>query len=51
MLVKRTLLFAGGVALVFAWSGQSANAQGVFTITSPSFKDGERLATKNAGNN
>src|SRR6516165_93913 len=51
MLVKRALLFAGGVALVFAWSGQSANAQGVFTITSPSFKDGERLATKNAGNN
>ena len=28
-----------------------ANAQGVFTLTSPSFKDGERLATKNAGNN
>jgi len=51
MLVKRTLLIAGGVALAFAWSGGSANAQGVFTITSPSFKDGERLATKNAGNN
>src|SRR5262249_32720583 len=51
MSVKRTLLIAGGLALVFAWSGQSANAQGVFTITSPSFKDGERLATKNAGNN
>ena len=51
MLVKRTLLIAGGVALAFAWSGESANAQGVFTITSPSFKDGERLATKNAGNN
>src|SRR5262249_50925185 len=51
MLSKRTLLIAGGVALAFAWSGESANAQGVFTITSPSFKDGERLATKNAGNN
>ena len=25
--------------------------RGVFTLTSPSFKDGERLATKNAGNN
>jgi len=45
------LLIAGGVALAFAWSGESANAQGVFTITSPSFKDGERLATKMAGNN
>jgi len=51
MSVKRTLLIAGGLALVFAWSGERANAQGVFTITSPSFKDGERLATKNAGNN
>src|SRR5262249_13371048 len=51
MLVKRRLLIAGGLALVFAWSGQSANAPGVFTITSPSFKDGARLATKNAGNN
>ena len=28
-----------------------ASAQGVFTLTSPSFKDGERLAVKNAGNN
>jgi hypothetical protein len=35
MLVKRMLLIAGGVALAFAWSGESANAQGVFTITSP----------------
>ena len=26
-------------------------AQGVFTLSSPGFKDGERLATKNAGNN
>src|ERR1700741_4968784 len=51
MSVKRTLLIAGGLALVFVWSGERANAQGVFTITSPSFKDGERLATKNAGNN
>ena len=51
MLVKRSLLLAGGVALAFVWGGQSANAQGVFTITSSSFKDGERLATKMAGNN
>ena len=44
-------MLAGGVALAFAWGGQNANAQGVFTITSSSFKDGERLATKMAGNN
>ena len=51
MLVKRSLLLAAGVALAFAWGGQNANAQGVFTITSSSFKDGGRLATKMAGNN
>jgi len=51
MLFKRMVLIAAGLALVSAWSGESANAQGVFTITSPSFKDGERLATKMAGNN
>jgi len=51
MSVKRSLLLAGGIALAFAWGGQSANAQAVFTITSKSFKDGERLQTKMAGNN
>src|SRR5712671_7472430 len=51
MSVKRTLLLAGGVALAIAWNGQTANAQSAFTITSSSFKDGERLATKMAGNN
>ena len=51
MSLKRTLLLAGGVALAIAWNGQTANAQNAFTITSPSFKDGERLATKMAGNN
>jgi len=40
MLRKRMVLIAAGLALVFAWSGERANAQGVFTITSPSFKDG-----------
>jgi Raf kinase inhibitor-like YbhB/YbcL family protein len=50
MLVKRSLLLAAGVALAFACGGQSANAQS-FTITSSTFKDGEMLATKNAGNN
>ena len=51
MSVKRTLLLAGGMALAIAWNGQNANAQNAFTITSSSFKDGERLATKMAGNN
>src|SRR5258707_4692697 len=51
MLLKRSLLLAAGVAVAFAWGGQSANAQSAFTITSSSFKDGERLATKMAGNN
>ena len=51
MLLKRSLLLAAGVALAFAWGGQSANAQSAFTITSTSFKDGERFATKFAGNN
>jgi Raf kinase inhibitor-like YbhB/YbcL family protein len=53
MLVKRILGLAGGVALAVAMGGQNANAQsgGAFTITSKSFKDGERLPTKMAGNN
>jgi Raf kinase inhibitor-like YbhB/YbcL family protein len=53
MLVKRILGLAGGVALAVAMVGQNANAQsgGAFTITSKSFKDGERLPTKMAGNN
>jgi len=51
MLLKRNLLLAGGVALAMTCGFQGANAQGVFTITSKSFKDGERLATKMAGNN
>jgi Raf kinase inhibitor-like YbhB/YbcL family protein len=51
MLLNRSLLLAAGAALAFAWSSQGANAQAAFTITSKSFKDGERLATKMAGNN
>src|SRR5262249_12445848 len=51
MLINRACVLAGGIALAFAFGGQNANAQGAFTITSSSFKDGERLATKMAGNN
>src|SRR5262249_22835308 len=51
MLRKRMVLIAAGLALVFAWSGERASAQGAFTIRSPSSRAGERFATKNAGNN
>jgi Raf kinase inhibitor-like YbhB/YbcL family protein len=51
MLVTRILGLAGGVALAVAVGGQNAGAQSAFTITSTSFKDGERLPTKMAGNN
>jgi Raf kinase inhibitor-like YbhB/YbcL family protein len=51
MAVRETFVLAGGIALALSFGAQNANAQGAFTITSPSFKDGERLATKMAGNN
>jgi Raf kinase inhibitor-like YbhB/YbcL family protein len=51
MSLKRVALAAGAVALAIGWGAHSAQAQGVFTITSKSFKDGERLQTKMAGNN
>ena len=51
MLLRRTLLMAAAAVLAFAWSGKNANAQNAFTITTSSFKDGERLQTKIAGNN
>jgi Raf kinase inhibitor-like YbhB/YbcL family protein len=47
----RSSILAGSVALAALCGSHAANAQGVFTLTSPSFKDGERLAVKNAGNN
>jgi len=41
-----------GMLVLASWFGvHNAFAQGVFTLSSPGFKDGERLATKNAGNN
>jgi hypothetical protein len=39
------------VALAAVGGSHAALAQGVFTLTSPDFKDGARFATKNAGNN
>jgi len=50
MLLRGSIL-AGSVAVAALFASQAASAQGVFTLSSPSFKDGERLATKNAGNN
>jgi Raf kinase inhibitor-like YbhB/YbcL family protein len=51
MLVTRSLVLAGSAALALVWGSPNANAQSAFTITSSSFKDGERLPTKMAGNN
>jgi len=42
---------AAAVSLAASFGSHDAQAQGVFTLSSPSFKDGERLAAKNAGNN
>jgi Raf kinase inhibitor-like YbhB/YbcL family protein len=50
-MLGRGSIFAGALALAAFCGAQQASAQGVFTLSSPSFKDGERLATKNAGNN
>jgi Raf kinase inhibitor-like YbhB/YbcL family protein len=47
----RGSILAVSVALAALCGSHAASAQGVFTLTSPSFKDGERLAVKNAGNN
>ena len=50
MLVRGSLL-AIAVTLSAFGGVRHANAQAVFTLSSPDFKDGARLATKNAGNN
>ena len=47
----RGSILAGAVALAAFCGAPNAKTQGVFTLSSPSFKDGERLAVKNAGNN
>ena len=51
MLLRGSLL-AAAVALISFSGLHHANAQGApFTLSSPDFKDGGRLAVKNAGNN
>jgi Raf kinase inhibitor-like YbhB/YbcL family protein len=49
--MRKSLVLAFAVAVGALCGAQNANAQGVFTLSSTSFKDGERLATKMAGNN
>jgi len=48
---SRSSIFAGMLALAALCGARDALAQGAFTLSSPDFKDGERLALKNAGNN
>src|SRR5215813_15457142 len=51
VMLRKSLALAAAVAFGALGAAQSANAQSVFTLSSTSFKDGERLATKFAGNN
>ena len=50
-MLGRSSIFAAVLALAASCGFQSAHAQGVFTLSSTGFKDGERLPTKFAGNN
>jgi Raf kinase inhibitor-like YbhB/YbcL family protein len=49
MLLGRSML-VGAVALSALCGVRQASAAGVFTLSSPDFKDGARMAVKNAGN-
>ena len=50
MLIRGSILaFAATLAAIAV--PQQARAQAAFTLSSPDFKDGARLATRNAGNN
>jgi Raf kinase inhibitor-like YbhB/YbcL family protein len=51
IMLLRVSILTAAVALAAICGSHDARAQGVFTLTSPDFKDGARLATKNAGNN
>ena len=48
---SRCSIVAGILVLASSCRAHHALAQGEFTLSSPGFKDGERLAVKNAGNN
>ena len=51
MLVRGSLLAFAVTLAALGGGTHAANAQAAFTLSSPDFKDGARLATKNAGNN
>ena len=50
-MLVRNLTLAGAVTLAAIVGAHNAQAQAAFTLSSPDFKDGARLALKNAGNN
>jgi Raf kinase inhibitor-like YbhB/YbcL family protein len=50
-MLPRGSIWAVAVALAALCGARDARAQGVFTLSSPDFKGGGRLALKNAGNN
>jgi hypothetical protein len=50
-MLLRTSFLAFAVVLTAMGGAHNARAEGAFTLNSPDFKDGGRLATKNAGNN
>lgn len=49
-MLRKCLMLAGAALLASAFTGHDAKAQG-FSLSSSSFKDGERLPQKMAGNN
>jgi phosphatidylethanolamine-binding protein (PEBP) family uncharacterized protein len=50
-MLVREWIFAVAVAMTASCAGLPACAENAFTLSSPSFKDGERLAVIYAGNN
>jgi Raf kinase inhibitor-like YbhB/YbcL family protein len=50
VMLFRGFILASAIALAASCGARDASAQGVFTLSSPDFKDGERLAQKFAGN-
>jgi Raf kinase inhibitor-like YbhB/YbcL family protein len=50
-MLLRGLVLAAAVTLAAFGGSHDAKAEGLFTLTSPDFKDGARMALKNAGNN
>ena len=50
-MLSRGSVLTIAVTLAACFGSRAAVAQGAFTLSSPDFKDGARLALKNAGNN